>query len=535
MSGCFFLAGLIATAGLSAQTVPDSSVDVLNYDFSIALSDSNNLIRGKAVLTVGFDREASSLKLDLVAKDPESGTGMLVGRVLWQQQAIPFIQSEKQLTLYSGDAPGFQQGIHQFTIFYEGEPADGLIISSNRHGARTFFGDNWPNRARHWLPCRDHPSDKATVTFRVSAPENYEVVANGLYEGMAGIRPGYREHVWRERHPIPTKVMVIGVADFAWETAGYVDEMAVQSWIYNDDQHLGFVDYAPAVDIVAWFSRLIAPFPYEKLANVQSKTIYGGMENASCIFYHERSVNGKNQQHGLLAHEIAHQWFGNAISETDWPHLWISEGFATYLEAVYSSYRDTAHPLGERMSSARKSVVTYARRNFKPVVDSTAADPMSLLNTNSYQKGAWFLHMLREEVGDDRFWIIIRDFYQQYAHGNAGTEEFRMVAEKHSGRDLHPFFDQWLKRAGHPQLKLYYSFDKATGTLLIEVDQTQEGKPYNFTLEIGILDQKGHIAQTVELSCSSKHTSLRVAPGFTPGGYLADPRVKLLFEETDGR
>src|SRR5204863_6116924 len=140
---------------------------------------------------------------------------------------------------------------------------------------------------------------------------------------------------WKTSVVLPTKVMVIGVARFAIEYEGEINKVPLQSWVYPQNRKEGFSDYSMASGPLDYFSKNIAPYPYEKLANVQSTTRWGGMENAGNIFYYENSVTGKANIEGLLAHEVAHQWFGDSASESDWYHVWLSEGFATYFTQLY--------------------------------------------------------------------------------------------------------------------------------------------------------------------------------------------------------
>ena len=130
--------------------------------------------------------------------------------------------------------------------------------------------------------------------------------------------------------------MVIGVADFAVNLSGTINEcIPVYSWVYPEDRDKGFYDYAQAAEILPWFIKNVGPYAYKKLANVQSKTRFGGLENANTIFYSEHSVNGNRQSESLMVHEIAHQWFGNYATEKSFAHLWLSEGFATYMTILY--------------------------------------------------------------------------------------------------------------------------------------------------------------------------------------------------------
>ena len=218
---------------------------------------------------------------------------MTVTAVAVNSSAIEFYQQDE--TLHINNTAKAGDTIH-YTIIYEGVPADGLIIDKTKYGHRSFFGDNWPNRAHNWLPCVGQPADKASVDFIVTAPDHYQVIANGLKTEEISLPDQQKQTHWKETVALPTKVMVIGAADFAVNYAGDVDCIPVYSWVYPEDKKKGFYDYALAKDILPFFIEHVGPYAYRKLANVQSKTRFGGMENASAIFYFENSVQGNRKR-----------------------------------------------------------------------------------------------------------------------------------------------------------------------------------------------------------------------------------------------
>jgi aminopeptidase N len=474
----------------------------------------------------------SAVRLDLIGRDQVQGTaasnetGMSVTSVSAEGQTVPYRHSHDLLRI--GSTSGFKAGqTLTYRIRYSGIPADGLIIGTNQHGARAFFGDNWPNRARHWLPVVDHLSDKATVEFRVTAPAQYEVVSNGalVSDSTSG---DMRITHWRSDVPLPPKVMVIGVADFAVDTVGTVDGVPVQSWVYPEDRTVGFKDLGQAPPILRFFEENLGPYPYEKLANVQSTTRYGGMENAAAIFYSEQAVADGEDSTPLLAHEIAHQWYGNTVTESDWPHLWLSEGFATYLTGLYLEHARGEAALTRYMTRARQRVVKFHEQNpDEPLVDTTFADPNELLNTNPYQKGAWVLHMLRREVGTDTFWDGLRAYYERYRNQNASTRDFRAVMEDVSGQDLKSFFGQWTRRPGHPVIEGTWRYDEAAGACVVTLRQTQEEPPFEVPVEVAFGDEP---MQTTTLFLRGREEQSRVDCPQSPSTVTLDPNTDLLAE-----
>jgi aminopeptidase N len=511
------------------------AIDVQHYRFQLRLSDQSNEIIGEATVEVLFlSDNVSAFELDLVGSQPGENTGMKVSAVVSDNQNTPFTHQSDRLRLQLSTSPQAREK-RSFRISYRGVPEDGFIISTNQYGDRTFFGDNWPNRAHYWLPTVDHPSDKATCEFIVTAPGHYQVISNGLKIRENEVEGANKLTHWKESVPVPTKVMVIGAARFAVEKAGDVEGKPVQSWVFPQNQKEGFYDYALAVPILKFMQARIGPFAYEKLANVQSKTRYGGMENASCIFYSENSISGKREREleGLLAHEIAHQWFGDSASELDWYHVWLSEGFATYLTQVYMEATYGRNQLEEGMKAARAKVLAYYQNTpGSPIVDTTVTDLNQLLNPNSYEKGAWVLHMLRHHVGDTAFFKGLRAYYEQYRDKNALTADFQRVMEEVSGKKLSSFFEQWVFKAGQPMLKGTWTYDPKTKKLTVQLKQTQKGYLYNTPLEVGIYDRKGDLIKPWTVDLSQRDHTFSLPLSAAPDSVVLDPHTWLLMSAT---
>lgn len=523
------LAALLFSVIITAQNhLPRfNQIDVQHYVFELKLNDDNNIIEGIADVKISFHQNLSEFHLDLASKRNSTGTGMTVSKVLENGKEISFKQVEEKLLIQPMDA--VEKGsTRNYTIHYSGEPGDGLIIAKNKHGDRTFFGDNWPDRAHHWLPVVDHPSDKATVEFIVTAPEHYQVVANGRQFEETNLADGNKLTHWKESVPLPTKVMVIGVAQFAVQYAGHSNETAVTSWIYPQDKEDGFGDYSLAVRVLDYYTEKIGAYPYEKLANVQSKTRYGGMENAGNIFYYEGSVTGEKDHEPLIAHEIVHQWFGNSASELSWHHVWLSEGFATYLTNLYIEDLEGVEAFVKRMEAERDQVIGFSKRAEVPIVNTAVKDYNQLLNPNSYQKGGWVLHMLRHKFGRETFWKGVRLYYEKFKFSNALTEDFQKVMEEVSGEDLSAFFEQWIYRPGQPSLKS--KWDQEKNSIKLDITQTQKSEPFFFPLEVELQMEDGTLVFESFNVTKSKETFEFKVKGKVVDIVL-DPFCKLLFEE----
>jgi aminopeptidase N len=517
MRKCFYSLLLLAIAFNSKAQGQFPAIDVQHYTFSIQLNDANDTIRGKAVVELKFLKNVKSFQLNLV-KTNSSGKGMLVSSVKERGKSILFSQDSDSIHISTPAKAGSE---HNYSIAYQGVPKDGLIISTNEFGHRTFFGDNWPDRAHNWLPCADYPADKATVDFIVTAPDHYQVVANGLKTVETTLPGHFKLTHWKETSPLPTKVMVIGVADFAIDHPADIGNIPLYTYVFPESKEAGFKSYQVAKGILPYYIKMIGPYAYEKLANVQSKTIFGGMENASAIFYFENSVTSKGIEE-LMAHEIAHQWFGDAASEKSFAHLWLSEGFATYMTNLYLENKYGTDTLKKRLMDDRETVLKFEKRRLTPVVDTSVKNNfMQMLNANSYQKGGWVLHMLRRKLGDTLFWKGIRNYYAQYKNSNANTDDLCRVMEKTSGQNLEQFFKQWLYTAGHPQLNITWKYNEANKVVEMSITQKQDN-PFEFKLDVAI----DHQIRTINVN--SKNINIVIAVKGKPSSVTIDPDVNLL-------
>jgi aminopeptidase N len=317
--------------------------------------------------------------------------------------------------------------------------------------------------------------------------------------------------------PVSVKVMTIGVARFSVQESGKVGNVPITTWVYPQNEADGFKDFALAPKVVEFLQEYVGPYPYEKLAHVQSKTKFGGLENASNIFYFENSVNGKNEREELIAHETAHQWFGDSATEGDWYHVWLSEGFATYFAALYQEHVYGREKLSSVMSSKRKTVIEFAKKNTAPIVDTTIVDINKVLSANTYQKAAWVLHMLRREMGNEAFHRGIREYYNTYKGGTALSKDFTRIMQRYASVDLTTFFQRWLYVGGHPHINGTWTYDPKQKTVIIDVTLSQNGD-YGVPLDI-LVDSRAEVVflepgrQSVRLKSDQKPVKMVMDPG----------------------
>ncbi|HIA74327.1 MAG TPA: M1 family peptidase, partial [Gemmatimonadetes bacterium] len=474
-------------AGIAPVSIPYApGVDVVHYEVEIGLGKGVDWFEGKVAIRISVEEINPILPLDF--------SGLEITEVLVATRATDFRHEDGVLRI---PLTGYQAGdVVTVQIAYQGVPDDGLILRDNIHGAPTAFVDNWPNRTRFWLPSVDHPSDKATVRYTVHAPSAWKVIANGHLAGEPTSTPSgalgpagdRRSWVWEVGVPISPYNMVIGAADMEISTVGLAacgrapasrradGCVEVTYWVFPEDVEKAHPSFRRAAQMVEFFTDLVGDYPFEKLANVQSATRFGGMENASAIFYSERGIASGRSIEGTVSHEIAHQWFGDAVTEASWHHLWLSEGFATYFGALFFEATDGVEGFRERMEQSRQRILQSQDVN-RPVVDLTERDLFALLNDNNYQKGGWVLHMLRGLLGDEVFFAGIREYYRRYLHTAVLTEDLQAVMEEISHQDLSWFFAQWIHSPGYPVLEVEEEWipgEDGSGESVVTVQQVQK-------------------------------------------------------------
>jgi aminopeptidase N len=520
-----------------ADTYPrQPGVDIVNYSFRLTLSDDSDVIEGETVVTFRVVREGvSSLTLDLV--QPKAATpdrGMVVSAVTEAGKSLVFDHRDDRLAIRL-DPVARAGETRRVAVSYRGIPATGLLIAPNKHGERTFFSDNWPIKARHWLPTLDHPGDKATSEMVVNAPAHYQVVSNGRLVEETDLGGGRRLTRWRQSIPIATWLNVLGVARFAVENRPSWRGLPIDTWVYRQDRDNGFAVFSnPTTAVLDFLSDRVGPYSYERLGNVQANGVRGGMESATSIFYGDDSVNdpSSSRWRNVIIHEIAHQWFGNAVTESDWDDVWLSEGFATYFTHLFIEHVYGRDEFVAGLRTDRDAIRDFDLKNpnYRIVHDNLADMSQVLSSAGTYKKGAWTLHMLRGIVGDAAFWQGIRDYYLRHQDRNATTADFRRAMEEASGKDLGWFFDQWLTRGGFLKVRAQWSYDAIAKAVRIEVEQRQVGAPLRMPIEVGIAVEGETVPRSATIEIKDQRQVLTIPLDRAPKSITLDPRTFVLME-----
>jgi aminopeptidase N len=399
------------------------------------------------------------------------------------EDAVAFTRSGNVLSLALKSA--VQSGEKfRVSVSYRGQPESGgfgAFTFREHAGAPIIASLSEPYYARLWWPCKDTPADKAdSVQVDLTVPDNLTAVSNGTLENIQTAN-GWKTFSWKERYPITTYLVSVAVSNYAefGETFTFSDgtRMPIRHYVYPENLAAAQAQLDDTRDMLAFFNGAFGDYPFKKEKYGHAQFAWGGgME-------HQTITSAGSFGDGLIAHEMAHQWFGDLITMKSWQEIWLNEGFATYSEALYYEYRDGRTVYQNYMTNISNSI---------PSTGSVFVRDTSSVSTifNSglvYRKGAWVLHMLRRVVGDAAFSRLLRSYVAdpRYRFGNATTADFKNLAEQISGKELDWFFEQWIYRAGRPELR--YAWKSQGAQLTLRMLQTQAGEGFRLPLELAAI------------------------------------------------
>ncbi|MBD2260986.1 M1 family metallopeptidase [Pseudanabaena sp. FACHB-2040] len=334
--------------------------------------------------------------------------------------------------------------------------------------------------SRFWFPCFDYPGQLATSEIRVRVPQQYQTISNG--ELVETVEEGaFKIYHWVQKQIHPTYLMALAVGDFdviqdQWQ--GIPVTYYVEKGRKDEAQRT----MGKTPQMIEFFSEKYGyTYAFPKYAQVcAADFIFGGMENTSCTILTDRcllderaALDNRNSE-SLVAHELAHQWFGDLLVINHWSHAWVKEGMATYSEVMWTEREYGDQEAAYYRLEAMRSYLSEDRSRYRrPMVTHVYREAIELYDRHIYEKGACVYHMIRTELGDDLFWRAIHTFVQTHAHQTVETIDLIRAIERTTGRNLRSLFDQYVFRGGHPDYKVAYSWDGDSNLAKITITQTQ--------------------------------------------------------------
>ncbi len=410
-----------------------------------------------------------------------------------------------------------------FSMQFSGEPADGLYRDRNRYGATYLYTDHFTSRARGWLPCEDANADRAHFEITLHVPPGWDAVGSGAWKECTQEEGGElgKSFFGSTQSDIPPGLFTFAAGPFL-RLPEDGDARFRPHYVFPQDMEKASKAYGHHAAWMQTMERTFGPYLYAKFTTVQIPTRWGGMEYPGNVWLAQNIFDYPGHGVGTLAHEFVHMWFGDGVGYAQWEDAWLSEGFASYL-GPWLHAQVGGESLTDAMLGARQRWLQSKRAQRYPILWTEYHKPDDFFGrvaANTYQKGAWVLHMLRQELGDKVFFAGLRHYYQKYQGQAVQTPAFQASMEDVSGEDLAWFFEQWLEWPGAPELQL----EDRAGQLVLT--QLQEGRPYRFSLRVAWTDAHG-LPQSQVFPIHQRQTVLPI--GEDTKDWTLDPQVELLF------
>lgn len=470
--------------------------DVLHYEFDWKLDFEARWIEGKAVVTLRSLSATDRITLHLA--DDMHVTGINQDRT-----PVSFVHQNDLLDIYPLQKLNPDEEL-TVTISYSGipQPASDILQSGlnfSYHGEDPIIWSlDEPTGARQWFPCYDVPSDKATVKLRITVADDMIVASNGDLIGVVSNPDQTKTYTWEENYPISTYLISIAATNYETFSDVYssgLETMEVLFYAYPEHLTQAIEDFSVTVSMIEFYASVFGEYPFlEEKYGMAEIPGNASMEHQTCTSLSSRLVTGTHQYDYIIAHELAHQWWGDLVTLTDWADIWLNEGFATYSDALWVENLYGFEGLKSRMADFRDIYFTFHEGEDHPIYDPPSGH---LFCEIEYEKAAWVLHMLRFVVGDDNFWRILRGYAQLYAFSNASTEDFRAVCEQIHGGGLGWFFDQWIYGAGYPVYQFGWGYSTQNKASVV-INQIQEEFPlFGMPVELAFVLPSGTVKKVV--------------------------------------
>lgn len=457
-----------------------NKIDVTHYDINIDLFPEKKLLKGDVTITgLLLDKSLKTLDLNFYEN-------MKIKQLTLNGKDSEFDQSDTRLSV---PLNAFNADTFSIRVIYEGTPKKLGFASfsfDQFNGRSVVYTLSEPVYASTWYPCSDKPDDKALMDMRITNDSSKVSVSNGI---LADVKTngGRRTYHYKTLYPITTYLICFYSADYRHFNEKYVsaakDTMNIEYYAFPEHLEMAEKDFTGHPEMIKFFSGLFGEYPFikEKYGVAEFLWQMGAMEHQTITGIGSNFLNGRRFFNEFYIHELAHMWWGDAVSPATWKDIWLNEGFASYCEALFAEH--------ESGMSAYKSTMLS---KFHDRFSGKLYDPESgLFSSTVYDKGAWVMHMLRWEMGDSAFFSSLRKYYSTYKYKSVTTQDFIKVCENESHKDLSGFFKQWVFE-GDDNIRVLYDWEAHssggnTYILKLKVKQTQENyKVFHFPLEVGI-------------------------------------------------
>lgn len=512
----------------------DRPVDIVHIALNLNVDVPGKTIQGTATIDLVALRDVKSIRFDAV---DFAVSGVTLARGEATPSPVKYVNDGESIEVMLGDKPLAQHASAAITIHYTiKDPESGLhFFAPTEEEPDTPYvvwsqGESITNR--YWVPCRDHPNEMQTTEMIITTAKGNEVISNGRLLSKKDNANDTVTFHWLQDKPHVSYLMTLIVGDF------YVES---QTWrgkpvtYYVPRKHRADVkrSFGNTLRMLEYFSNVTGvEYPWDKYAQICTEQFGGGMENTSATTLgdntlHDARAHLDSNSDSLVAHELAHQWFGDLVTCKDWAHLWLNEGFASFMSPIWFEYDLGREEYDYAIFNAMNRAIKGGKK--RPVVDRHWENPRDMFDGRAYPKGASILHMLRRRVGTDMFWQSVKHYLTVNAHQPVETSDFRKAIEHVTGRSLERFFYDWTERPGAPILEVKFSWSAEENLADITIKQTQEDEAFHIPFEVEFHFDKARPI-TFRREIADKQTRFFYPLPTRPTMVLIDPRDAVLKE-----
>lgn len=414
--------------------------DALHYTINLDVDLATNIISGTVTISARATQSLSRFNLDFA--------GFTISNIRVNGEAATFIREHRELIITPA-RPIYFEDEFEVTVAYSGVPGRDIEPSELpfARGWTIYDGGVYvasePDGASLWYPVNDHPIDKATYTIIITVEDPFVVAANGILDDVSSAN-GRTTYTWQNNHQTASYLVTVNIADFARSDDTVIGDVPIRNYFPTDRQTFADQVFSNTADMLTLFNEQFTPYPFDVYgAVVADADLPFALETQTLSLFGRNILSTQPRAQVTIAHELAHSWFGNNISPTTWRDIWLNEGFATYASVLWLEDH-----YGEDVATQVLNDWYDAVRNNRVIIGDPGV--RNLFSISVYFRGAWTLHALRLEVGDETFFDIVQTYQRQFAYGNAEIADFIEIAEEISGRELGDFFNSWLYQAAIP-------------------------------------------------------------------------------------
>ncbi len=459
----------------------DSTFAVKHYDLNLDIDPAKRRVSGRSTLEILVtSRELHTLSLNMA-------DNLTANSVQLENKQLQLVHRDNRLNI-TLERPYHDGSRFQIVINYGiTQGGDGLVFDEH-DSVPMVYTYGLPFTAQQWFPCKDSPDDKAdSADIAITVPTPLVAVSNGRLVRTRTNSEGTTTFYWQVRYPIYPDVISIAVTNYATFTLPYhygqSQVMPMAFYVYPEDLEKARQQFVVLPEIMKYYVSTFGEYPF-------IKEKYGVAEFAKRSFREHQTLSSfaanlittGHENDWILAHELAHQWFGNCISVKNWSRIWLNEGFANYSYALWKEDTEGKEAYLNLMRSWDKDEFDG------PVFIKDPTNKNALFSETTFQKGAWVLHMLRHVIGDEAFFNALRSYVKTYAYKSASTEDFELVCEKEYGRPLNWFFKEWVYGVNRPFYQYAWQMKAGVNRSVVELTINQSrSDPAAFEMPIDVV------------------------------------------------